>query len=446
MDKAEGRAEETDGAEATGEAELTDEAGPKSRTEEAEEQTHTDPADLLSIPIDRLEEIARDPEAAAGIFVQARGGEPLECPKCRSRAHTKRAPGIKHRSDLFRCTPCKTEFGIKTGTVMHGSRETLGNWLIAIKLMVDTGGAASARDLSDLTGTAAGFADDMITAIRPEMGSPSGLLAAVAQLKERTETKEAPGTSTETPDPGTTSLESPDPEKPSLESPGQETGSGAATRVDPPSGPITELSLDGMIELAGDDIACAGLFMAARDQDGIDCPRCGLREETKRIGPSRPVQFRCGICNSIYSVRTGTPMEGPTVSLAKWAMAGYLAATGSVPEYDIELALLIGTTEKMARRIMETAIQACPEGQDPIPALVQVVARRPQDGQAEMDTDTTPQEPQGDIGTDAAEKGTPEDGPEAGPQNGSQPGSSGAADQPEEGKPESGADILSPDG
>ena len=201
-----------------------------------------------------------------------------------------------------------------------------------------------------------------------------------------------------------------------------------------------------MRKLAGDDIACAGLFMAARDQDGIDCPRCGIREETRRIGPSRPAQFRCRICNSIYSVRTGTPIEGLPVSLGKWAMAGYLAATGSVPEYDIELALLIGTTEKMARRIMETAIQACPEGQDPIPALVQVVARRPQDGQAEMDTDTTPQEPQGDIGTDAAEKGTPEDGPEAGPQNGSQPGSSGAADQPEEGKPESGADILSPDG
>ena len=183
-------------AEATDEAELTDEAGPKSRNEEAEEQTHTGPTDPLSMTMDRLKEITGDPEAATAIFVQERGGEPLECPKCRSNAHTKRAPGINHRSDLFRCTPCKTEFGIKTGTVMHGSRETLGNWLIAIKLMADTGGEASARDLSDLTGTAAGFANDMITAIRSEMGSPIGLLAAVAQLKERTETKETPDTST----------------------------------------------------------------------------------------------------------------------------------------------------------------------------------------------------------------------------------------------------------
>ena len=198
-----------------------------------------------------------------------------------------------------------------------------------------------------------------------------------------------------------------------------------------------------MRKLAGDDAACADLFLTARDQGGIDCPRCGIREETRRIGPSRPAQFRCRICNSIYSVRTGTPIEGLPVSLGKWAMAGYLAATGSVPEYDIELALLFGTTRGLARRIMDAAARICPMGQDPIPALVQVVARRPQDGEAEMDTDTTPQEPQGDIGTDAAEKGAPEDGPEASPQNGSQPG---GADPAEKGQPAPGADILSPDG
>ena len=118
-----------------------------------------------------------------------------------------------------------------------------------------------------------------------------------------------------------------------------------------------------MRELAGDDIACAGLFMAARDQNGIDCPRCGLREETKRIGPSRPAQFRCRICNPIYSVRTGTQIEGATTPLGKWAMAGYLAATGTAPEDEGELALLIGTTKNMARRIMDAAARICPEGQ-----------------------------------------------------------------------------------
>ena len=94
--------------------------------------------------------------------------------------------------------------------------------------------------------------------------------------------------------------------------------------------------------------------------------------------------------------RTGTLIEGLPVSLGKWAMAGYLAATGAAPEDQGELALLIGTTESMARRIMDTAAQACPEGQDPVPALVRVIARRPQDGEA----DAAPQDLQGETGAD----------------------------------------------
>ena len=189
-----------EGTEATDEAEVTE---PKPMDEETQEEPHTDSANLLSMPIDRLKEIAGDPEAAAGVFVQARRGEPLDCPGCGSSAHTKRSPGKDQRPDIFRCTPCKSEFGIKTGTVMHGSRETLGTWLAAIRLVADTGGEASGHDLSNLTGTGTKSAADMITAIRSEMGSPGGLLAAVARLKERAETTEEPDTGPETPDPET---------------------------------------------------------------------------------------------------------------------------------------------------------------------------------------------------------------------------------------------------
>ena len=201
-------------------------------------------------------------------------------------------------------------------------------------------------------------------------------------------------TSPETPSGEMTSPETPSgemtsPETPSSpgDQPSGETESGAAARAALPSGPITELSLDGMKELAGDDIACAGLFMAARDQGGIDCPRCGLREETKRMGAARPAQFRCQICNSIYSVRTGTPIRGLAVSLGKWAMAGYLVATGAAPEDEGELTRLIGTTRSMARKIMDTAVQTCPVGQDPVPELVRVTARRPRDAGAEAEAD-----------------------------------------------------------
>ena len=163
--------DEAEGTDATGEAEGT---GPKPEDEEPKREPHTDYANLLSMPIEQLRKIANDPEASAGVFVQARGGEPLECPKCGSRALTKRVTGITPRSDLFRCTPCKTEFGIKTGTAMHNSRETLGTWLMAIRLMADTAGEIRGHDLSNLTGTGAKAAADMIIAIRSEMNSPAG--------------------------------------------------------------------------------------------------------------------------------------------------------------------------------------------------------------------------------------------------------------------------------
>ena len=130
-------------------------------------------------------------------------------------------------------------------------------------------------------------------------------------------------------------------------------------------------------------------------------------------------------------------MEGPTVSLAKWAMAGYLAATGTAPENDEELALLIGTTKGMARRIMDAAARICPEGHDPVPALARVTAPHPQDGEA----DTAPPEPRRRPRRRPRQSGKTDQG--TSPQNA---GSSGAADQPEKGQPASGADILSPDG
>ena len=338
---------------------------------------------------------------------------------------------------------------------MHSSRETLGTWLTAIRLVADTGEEASGRDLSNLTRTGSKAAADMIAAIRSKMGSPGGLLAAVVRVERRAKPPERTDTGPETPDPETPNPETPNPETPdpetkNQETPSPETGPGAAARAALPSGPITELSLDGMKKLAGDDIACAGLFMAARDQGGIDCPRCGLREETKRMGAARPAQFRCQICNSIYSVRTGTPIRGLAVSLGKWAMAGYLAATGAAPEDEGELARLIGTTRSMARKIMDTAVQTCPVGQDPVPELVRVTARRPRDAgaEAEADTDTTRQEPRGETQAGQADQTAQgeRDAREDGRRDGTENGGAGGAGQTKIGQPAPGADILSPDG
>ena len=462
-------AEATDKAEV---AEATDDAeaaGPKHGDDEAKHEPHgpnASSASILSMPIERLKEIASDPKAAAAIFLQARGGEPLDCPGCGHRTYTRRVTGNNQRPDIFRCTPCKSEFGIKTGTAMHGSRETLGTWLMAIRLVADTGGETTGHDLSNLTGTGAKAAADMITAIQLEMDNPGGLLDAVSRLKHRADTKEEPDTSREEPD---TSREAPDPETPGHEAPGAETPSQEtpsqetpsqetpgqeteprvpAARVALPSGPITELSLDQMKELSGDSIGCSDLFIKARNQGGVDCPRCGIREETRIIGPAKPGQFRCRICKSVYSVRTGTRIEGPTTPLGKWAMAGYLAATGTVPKDEGELALLLGTTRNMARGIMEAAARICPEGQDPIMELVRVTAQGPQDGEAEAgnDTDPTPQDPpQEETQTDHSAQ---EDDPGASPQDGGGSDGSDAAGQNGSEQDEflPGADILSPDG
>ena len=105
------------GLEAADDAEA---AGAKHGDEEAKHEPHgpnASSASILSMPIERLKEIAGDPKAAAVIFLQARGGEPLDCPGCGHRTYTKRVTGQgNQRPDIFRCTPCKSEFGIKTGT------------------------------------------------------------------------------------------------------------------------------------------------------------------------------------------------------------------------------------------------------------------------------------------------------------------------------------------
>ena len=433
-------AEATDKAEGAEAADDAEAAGPKHGDEEAKHEPHgpnASSASILSMPIERLKEIADDPKAAAAIFLQARGGEPLDCPGCGHRTYTRRVTGNNQRPDIFRCTPCKSEFGIKTGTAMHGSRETLGTWLMAIRLVADTGGETTGHDLSNLTGTGAKAAADMITAIQLEMDSPGGLLDAVSRLKHRADTKEKPD------------AETPGNEAPDAETPGQETEPRVpATRVALPSGPITELSLDQMKELSGDSIGCSDLFIKARNQGGVDCPRCGIREETRIIGPAKPGQFRCRICKSVYSVRTGTRIEGPTTPLGKWAMAGYLAATGTVPKDEGELALLLGTTRNMARGIMEAAARICPEGQDPIMELVRVTAQGPQDGEAEAgnDTDPTPQDPP--LEETQTDHSAQEDDPGASPQDSDGSDGSDAAGQNGSEQDEflPGADILSPDG
>ncbi len=156
---------------------------------------------------------------------------------------------------------------------------------------------------------------------------------------------------------------------------------------------ITEMDLLHMLELAQDEKAIADIFMATREKNGIDCPKCGRKDTTRKIGPSRPTQFRCSACDSIYSIRTGTPMEGPNIPISKWATAAYLATVRPELMDTDDLASLLRTNIGTASHISKTVIETCTGQKDPIAALA-TVRERAAYAPEEPDAPEEPEEPE----------------------------------------------------
>ena len=75
-----------------------------------------------------------DDASAEQWFVERRWPNGVICVECDSdRIHT-RKPNARRKTSVFHCNDCKKDFTVKTGTIMHDSRLSLGKWALAFFL------------------------------------------------------------------------------------------------------------------------------------------------------------------------------------------------------------------------------------------------------------------------------------------------------------------------
>ncbi len=72
-------------------------------------------------------------QAANDWFVERRWPDGIKCPYCDGPNVSPRKSNRK--TPVYRCNPCKRDFTVKTGTIMHDSKLKLSTWALAFYLM-----------------------------------------------------------------------------------------------------------------------------------------------------------------------------------------------------------------------------------------------------------------------------------------------------------------------
>ena len=73
-----------------------------------------------------------DNEQAEAWFIERRWPNGIRCPQCESDNVARRK--ARRVTPLHHCNACKKDFTVKTGTIMHDSKVSLGNWALAFYL------------------------------------------------------------------------------------------------------------------------------------------------------------------------------------------------------------------------------------------------------------------------------------------------------------------------
>jgi transposase-like protein len=89
------------------------------------------------------------------------------------------------------------------------------------------------------------------------------------------------------------------------------------------------------------------------------CPKCGcIESQWKQSRDGKDGYFRCGHCESVYTVRTGTIMERSHVPLHKWLYAIYMVVTARKGISSLQLSKEIGITQKSAWFLLQRIREA----------------------------------------------------------------------------------------
>lgn len=96
-----------------------------------------------------------------------------------------------------------------------------------------------------------------------------------------------------------------------------------------------------------DEQAAATFFEQRRWKNGITCPKCGS-SNVARCKNAKPMPFRCRACRKHFSVRTDTIMAESKLPLHNWLMAMYLLHTSRKGVSSVQMAKMLGVTQKTA--------------------------------------------------------------------------------------------------
>ena len=109
------------------------------------------------------------------------------------------------------------------------------------------------------------------------------------------------------------------------------------------------LTLIQLGEMFPDDAAAEAWFAKARWPDGPYCPHCGSKNVQSNI-KHRTMTHRCRDCpdKRMFSLKTGTVMEGSKLGYRVWAIAVYLVTTNLKGVSSMKLHRDLGVTQKTA--------------------------------------------------------------------------------------------------
>lgn len=122
-----------------------------------------------------------DEERAERMFIEARWPDGVACPKC-SALEVKARPTRKPAP--FRCSVCRFDFSVKTGTVMEGSNLPLHKWALAIFLLTTNLKGVSSMKLHRDLGVTQKTAWHLAHRIRQAWQSSNGLFAGPVEADE----------------------------------------------------------------------------------------------------------------------------------------------------------------------------------------------------------------------------------------------------------------------
>lgn len=108
-------------------------------------------------------------------------------------------------------------------------------------------------------------------------------------------------------------------------------------------------------------------FVEKRWNGKVTCPYCNS-QKVYRVKGNQP--FKCGNCNSKFTAKTGTIMEGSHIKIRIWLLAMYIMGTTRKGISSIQLAKYLGVTQKTAWYMAMRIREAC-DGYNPLKGMVE---------------------------------------------------------------------------